>query len=79
MDHKERISHERHAQLLALAAGLPSIVFAVYVLWTGDYPPKVLWTLGLLLGGAWLGFSAAVRNLVASPLRTISSLLEAMR
>jgi len=79
MDHKERIPHERHAQLLALAAGLPSIVFAVYVLWTGDYPAKVLWTLGLLLGGAWLGFSAAVRNLVASPLRTISSLLEAMR
>jgi two-component system, NtrC family, nitrogen regulation sensor histidine kinase NtrY len=79
MEHKERISHERHAQLLALAAGLPSIVFAAYILWTGDYPPKVLWTLGLLLGGSWLGFSAAVRDRVASPLRTIANLLEAMR
>jgi len=79
MEHKERISHERHAQLLALAAGLPSIVFAAYVLWTGGYPPKVLWTLGLLLGGSWLGFSAAVRDRVASPLRTIANLLEAMR
>jgi nitrogen fixation/metabolism regulation signal transduction histidine kinase len=79
MDPKERISHERHAQLLALAAGLPSILFAGYILWTGDYPPKVLWTLGLLLGGCWLGFSAAVRDRVASPLRTIANLLEAMR
>jgi two-component system nitrogen regulation sensor histidine kinase NtrY len=79
MEQKERISHERHAQLLALAAGLPSIVFAAYVLWTGDYPPKVLWTLGLLLGGSWLGFSAAVRDRVANPLRTIANLLEAMR
>lgn len=79
MEHKERISHERHAQLLALAAGLPSIIFAAYILWTGDYPPKVLWTLGLVLGGSWLGFSAAVRDRVASPLRTIANLLEAMR
>ncbi|MFN0103799.1 MAG: sensor histidine kinase [Bryobacteraceae bacterium] len=79
MDHKERISHERHIQLLALAAGLPSIVFSAWVLWTEGYPPKVIWTLGLLLGGSWLGFSAAVRDRVASPLRTIASLLEAMR
>lgn len=79
MDPKERISHERYVQLLALAAGLPSIVFAAYILWTGDYPPKVLWTLGLLLGGSWLGFAAAVRERVANPLRTVSNLLEAMR
>lgn len=79
MEPRERISHERYVQLLALAAGFPSIVFAVYVLWTGDYPPKVLWTLGLLLGGSWLGFAAAVRERVANPLRTISNLLEAMR
>lgn len=79
MEPRERISHERYAQLLALAAGFPAIVFAVYVLWTGDYPPKVLWTMGLVLGGSWLGFAAAVRERVASPLRTIANLLEAMR
>ena len=79
MEPRERISHERHAQLLALAAGLPGIIFAVYILWTGDYPPKVLWTLGLVLGGSWLGFAAAVRERVANPLRTIANLLEAMR
>ncbi len=79
MDRKERISHERRAQLLALAAGLPSILFAVWVLGTGDYPPKVLWTAALVLGGSWLGFASAVRERVASPLRTIANLLEAMR
>ena len=66
MDHKERISHERQAQLLALAAGLPSLLFAAYIPWTGDYPPMVRWTLGLILAGA-------VRNRVASPLRTIGA------
>jgi two-component system nitrogen regulation sensor histidine kinase NtrY len=79
MEPRERISHERYAQLLALAAGFPAIVFAAYILWTGDYPPKVLWTMGLVLGGSWLGFAAAVRERVASPLRTIANLLEAMR
>lgn len=79
MDSKERISHERRAQLLALAAGLPSLLFSAYVLWTGGYSSKVIWALGILLAGAWLGFAAAVRERVASPLRTIASLLEAMR
>lgn len=79
MEPKERVSHERRAQLLALAAGSPAVLFSAYVLGTGDYPPKVLWTMGLLIGGAWLGFSAAVRERVASPLRTIANLLEAMR
>ncbi|MBL8239425.1 MAG: PAS domain-containing sensor histidine kinase [Bryobacterales bacterium] len=79
MEHKERISHERRTQLLALAAGLPSVIFSAFILCTGDYPPKVLWTAGLILGGSWLGFSAAVRDRVANPLRTIANLLEAMR
>ncbi len=67
--------------LLALAAGFPALVIAMIIIWTDNarYPPKLQWTLTLIAGGAWLGFSAAVQERVASPLRTLANLLEAMR
>ncbi|OYW11725.1 MAG: PAS domain-containing sensor histidine kinase, partial [Acidobacteriia bacterium 12-62-4] len=74
-----KLSHEGTVQVLALAAGLPAVVFAVWVIGTSDYSPKVVWTLGLVIGGAWLGFGLAVRERIASPLRTVSNLLEAIR
>jgi nitrogen fixation/metabolism regulation signal transduction histidine kinase len=49
------------------------------ILLTGDYSAKVQWTLGLFVIGGWLGFTSAVRERVASPLRTLANLLEAMR
>jgi len=67
--------------LLALAAGLPAIAISMIIIWTDNarYPPKLQWTLTLIAVGAWLGFSAAVQEKVASPLRTLANLLEAMR
>ena len=49
------------------------------ILWTGDYTPKVQWTLTLLIVGFWLGFSFATRERVIYPLRTLSNLLAALR
>ena len=74
-----KLSHEGSVQALALAAGLPALVFAGWVIGTSDYSSKVMWTLGLAIGGAWLGFGFAVRERIASPLRTVSNLLEAIR
>ncbi len=74
-----KLSHEGSVQVLALAAGLPAVVFAGWVIGTGDYTPNAMWTLGLVIGGAWLGFGLAVRERIASPLRTVSNLLEAIR
>ncbi len=79
MENRDRISHERRVQLLALGAGLPSTLFAAWALVTGDYPPRVAWTVGIVLGAWWLGISAGVRDRVAAPLRTVANLLEAMR
>ncbi|HET8550109.1 MAG TPA: ATP-binding protein [Bryobacteraceae bacterium] len=73
------LSHERRLELLALAAGLPAIVALAVILGVGDYSSKLRWTLAVLVGGAWLGFAAAVRDRAASPLRTLANLLEAMR
>jgi two-component system, NtrC family, nitrogen regulation sensor histidine kinase NtrY len=71
--------HEGRILLLALAAGLPGVVTSMLILWYGDYQPKVQWTLTVLIMGAWWGFSVTVRERVASPLRTLANLLEAMR
>jgi nitrogen fixation/metabolism regulation signal transduction histidine kinase len=74
-----RLTHEGRLLLMALAAGLPGSVAALVILWTGDYTPKVQWTLTVLIGGCWLGFSFALRERVVFPLQTLANLLAALR
>ena len=74
-----RLSHEQRVWLLALLAGSPGVLVALILLWTGDFTPKVQWTLGLLIVLAWWGFAAAVRGRVVYPLRTVSNMLAALR
>lgn len=76
---KPRLVHERRVQLIAALGALPAALTALLILWTGDYTPKVQWTLTVVIGGFWLGCAASVRETVASPLRTLSNLLEAIR
>jgi nitrogen fixation/metabolism regulation signal transduction histidine kinase len=76
---RSKLMHEQRVQLLGLASGLPAILVCSYILWTGNYEAKERWTLGVLIFGAWFGFAAALRERVASPLRTLANLLEAMR
>ena len=64
---------------MALVAGSPAVITSLLVLWLGDYTSRVQWTLTALIVGVWLGFCFALRERVASPLRTLASLLEAMR
>jgi two-component system nitrogen regulation sensor histidine kinase NtrY len=71
--------HEQRMFLLALVAGLPAVVVALVLLWTGAYLPQVQWTLTVVIVLVWWGCAGAVRERVASPLRTLSNLLEAMR
>jgi nitrogen fixation/metabolism regulation signal transduction histidine kinase len=73
------VPHEQKIQWLALGAGAPAIVTVAWILFTGAYEPRVQWTLLFLLAGCWLGCALAVRDKVASPLRTLANLLEAMR
>jgi len=73
------VSHERRVTRLALAGGVPAIVVALWLLWTGDWTPKVQWTLSVLLLGTWLGFAFALRERVVRPLQTLSNMLAALR
>ena len=65
--------------LLAFLAGLPGSVVGLAYLWTYDHAPPHLWTLTILVVGAWLGFAFAVRERVVFPLQTLSNLLAALR
>lgn len=74
-----RLGHEYRILVAALVAGAPAVLVSMIMLWTGDYTPKVQWTLSVVIMGFWLGFGFGVRERVASPLRTLANLLEAMR
>jgi nitrogen fixation/metabolism regulation signal transduction histidine kinase len=73
------LTHERRVFLLAVLAGVPGALVALILLWTGDFTPKVQWTLSLLIVGGWLTFAAVLRERVVYPLRTISNMLAALR
>jgi PAS domain S-box-containing protein len=74
------LTHEKRILVLALAAGGPAVLASMIMLWwTGDYTPKTQWTVSVLVIGLWLGFCFGMRERVASPLRTLANLLEAMR
>lgn len=74
-----RFSHEQLVLFQALAGGLPAITVSLVILWTGDYTPKVQWTLTLLIAGCWFGFALAVQARVIRPLQTMANLLSALR
>jgi nitrogen fixation/metabolism regulation signal transduction histidine kinase len=74
-----RLRFDQRILLLALAAGLPAALVALVLLWSGDYTPKVQWTLTVFIIGVWTGCSFSVRHRVVLPLQTLSNLLAALR
>src|SRR2546426_42202 len=73
------IGHDARIFLLALAAGLPGSAITLWLIWRGDYTPKVQWTVTVFLLAIWLGCAFALRRRVVFPLQTLSNLLSALR
>ena len=71
--------YETQVTRLALATGLPGVVLSLYLLWRNDAAPRLLWTVGLLLGGTWLVATLLLREKVIRPLQTLSNMLAALR
>ncbi|MCL4812590.1 MAG: PAS domain-containing sensor histidine kinase [Vicinamibacteraceae bacterium] len=74
-----RLAHESRLAVLALIGAAPAVVTALAVLWTGDFTPKVQWTLSVLILVVLVGAIAAIRERVAGPLHTLANLLAALR
>ena len=72
-------THQAQVTRLAFLTGLPGFLLGMILLWTGDFEPRTRWTLTLLVGCAWLGLAAALRERVIRPLQTLSNLLGALR
>src|SRR5687768_650925 len=72
-------SFEARILMLGMLTGLPSLAVAGLLLWRGDYTPKTVWTVAVLLVLLWLSFAFAVQGAVVRPLRTLSNLLAALR
>ena len=72
------LAYERRIWLMALLTGLPGAIVALALLWGSEYPPRVQWTLTVLILSFWLGFALALRERVVLPLQTISNLLAAL-
>jgi PAS domain S-box-containing protein len=77
--HRRLLTHDVGVVGLALAGGLPAIIGVLLLLFIGDYPPRALWTVGVIVVGAWLAAAAAVRARVVRPLQTLANLLAALR
>src|SRR6267154_543253 len=71
--------HDVRIFLLSLLAGLPAVLATLGLLGSGDFTPKVTWTVGALVVAVWLAISAAVRERVLRPLQTASNLVAALR
>lgn len=70
---------ERRVLWLSFLTGLPGASVALYILWAGDFTPKVQWTLTVFILSFWLGCAFALRERVVMPLQTLSNLLAALR
>lgn len=76
---RRRVNHERRVFLLALAAGLAGVIATCVLLWSGDFPDHVRWTVAIVVAGSWLAFAGAVRAAVIRPLQTLSNMQSALR
>ena len=57
-----RLTIDQQILLLTLGASLPGAVVALALLWTGDYTPKVQWTLSAFVLVLLIGFASSVRS-----------------
>ena len=78
-ERKRPPTHEARIFATVLAAGLPAVLVACWLLWAGDHPLRVRLTFTLFAVGAWLLGALVARERVVRPLQTISNLLAALR
>jgi two-component system nitrogen regulation sensor histidine kinase NtrY len=74
-----RRSHEGRVFRLALAAGLPALAAAGFLLWRAHAGRAVSWTVLLALALLAIAFALAIRDRVVRTLQTVANLLGAIR
>src|SRR4051794_11082337 len=68
-----RLRLDQQVFLLAIGAGGPGAITALWILWTEPYTPKVQWTLTVLILTVLFGLAGSVRTRVVVPLQTLAN------
>src|SRR5439155_26371292 len=76
---RPRLSYEGKITWLTFLAVAPAVIVALALLWFGDHPPKLQWTLTILIVGCMVAFIWSTREHAVRPLQTLSNLLAALR
>ena len=71
--------YEAQVTRLALLTGLPGVAVSLYLLWSNNAPPRLFWTVAVVLGGVWAVATIMLRDKVVRPLQTLSNMLAALR
>ncbi|MEO5816751.1 MAG: ATP-binding protein [Gemmatimonadaceae bacterium] len=72
-------THERKVTLTALAAGLPSVVIAIVLIFGMKLAPSTQWIIVIVMVTWWLWWLWALQERVVRPLQTLANMLAAIR
>ena len=76
---RSHLSSERRLLLLVLAVGVPGSILALALLWAFELPATTRWIATTLMVASWAGLAVVAKRRAVYSLRTIASLLEALR
>ena len=76
---RNRLTYQRAIPLLAVLSGVPAVVAALVLVWTGDHASRTQWTVSVFVLGTWLAVLIAMRDRLVRPLHAVSNMLEALR
>ncbi len=74
-----KLTYQSRILWMAIAAGLPGSAMGLWMLWSGDFTPKVQWTVTVVVVGLWFGFALSLQSRVTFPLQTLSNVLAGLR
>ncbi len=72
-------SHPRRVLGLAVSTTLPGTALGLYLLWRGDFAPRVQWTVTVVIALVLLLGLSALHERIVRPLQTLSNVLAALR
>lgn len=76
---RSRLTYQRAIPFLALLSGVPAVIVALALVWTGDHASRTQWTVTVFVLGTWVSILIAMRDRLVRPLHAVSNMLEALR
>ena len=73
------MAYERRIVLTALIALAPVAITALLLMWAGDFPAKVRWTVALVVAVSAFVAAYVLHEQLVFPLRTLSNIITALR